>query len=75
MIEYATGLINMFKIVNKKSTPREALRGKHTHTLRSLAEFGENVLRLPQTWESGRMEKLEPKFEKGHMVRCVPAHG
>ena len=63
MIEYAAELINMFKIVNNKSTPREALRGKHT--LRRLPEFGENVLWLPETWESGRMEKLEPKFEKG----------
>ena len=30
-----------------------------------MAEFGENVLWLPETRESGRMEKLQPKFEKG----------
>ena len=47
MIEYAAELINMLKIVHKKSTPREALRGKHT--LRRLAEFGECVLWLPET--------------------------
>jgi hypothetical protein len=63
MIEYAAELINMFKIIHKKSMPREALRGKHTLT--RLAEFGENVLWLPETWDSGRMEKLEPKFEQG----------
>ncbi len=63
MIEYAAELINMFKIIHKRTTPREALRGKHT--LRRLAEFGENVLWLPETWESGRMEKLEPQFEPG----------
>ena len=33
--------------------------------MRRLAEFGENVLCLPETWESGRMGKLEPKFEQG----------
>ena len=33
--------------------------------MRRLAEFGENVLWLPETWESGRMEKLEPKVEQG----------
>ena len=71
MIEYAAELINMCKIVNKKSTPRQALRGKHT--LRRLAEFGENVLWLPETWESGRTEKLEPKLEKGIWLGvCLP---
>ena len=60
----------MFKIIHKKSTPREALRGKHT--LRRLAEFGENVLWLPETWESGRMEKLEPKFEQGIWLGVCP---
>ena len=63
MIEYAAELINMFKIISQKLTPREALRGKHT--LRRLADFGENMLCLPETWNSGRMEKLEPKFEQG----------
>ena len=63
MIEYAVELINMFITINKKLTPREALWGKHT--LRRLAEFGKNVLWLAETWESGRMEKLEPKFEQG----------
>ena len=62
MIEYAAELINMFKIINQKLTPREALRGKHT--LRRWAEFAENVFWLPETWKSGRMEKLEPKFEQ-----------
>jgi hypothetical protein len=70
MIEYAAELINTFKIVNKKSTPREALRGKHT--LRRLAEFGENVLWLPEIWESSRMEKLESKFEKGIWLGVCP---
>ena len=62
MIEYAAGLTNVLKIINKKLTPREALRGKRT--LRRLAEFGEHVLWLPDTWEIGRMEKLEPKVEQ-----------
>ena len=62
MIAYAAELINRFKIINKKLTPREAIRGKHTSM--RMAEFGKNVLWLPETCESGRMEKLEPKFEQ-----------
>ena len=42
MIEYAAGTINSFKITNKKLTPREAIRGKHT--LRNMFGFGEHVL-------------------------------
>ena len=63
MIEYAAELINMFKIINKKLTPREALRGKHTWM--RIAEFSEHVLWLPETWESGRMEKLKPNLQQG----------
>ena len=70
MIEYAAELINMFKIINKKLTPREALRGKHT--LRRIVEFGENVLWVPEILESGRMEKLEPKFEQGVRLGVCP---
>ena len=47
--------------------PREAIRGKHA--MRIMAEFGENVLWLPETWEGGREEKVEPKFEKGLWIR------
>ena len=61
---------NMFKIINRKLSPREALRGKHT--LRRIAEFGENVLRRTETWESIRMEKLEPKFEEGIWLGVCP---
>ena len=70
MIEYAAELINVFKIINKKLTQQEDLRGKHA--LRRLAEFGENVLLPPETWESGRMEKLEPKFEQGVCLGVCP---
>ena len=44
-------------------TPCEAIRGKLA--LRRMIEFGEKVLWFPETWEAGRMEKLEPKFEQG----------
>ena len=37
-----------------------------------MAEFGENVLWLPDTWEGGRMEKLEPKFERGVWLGVCP---
>ena len=30
MVEYATATINQFRMIKKKSTPQEALRGKHT---------------------------------------------
>ena len=70
MVEYASETINRFRIVTKESTPREFLRGKHE--IRRMAEFGECVLRLPETWESGRMEKLEPKFEKGVWLGACP---
>ena len=70
MVENAAGLINILKIINKKLTPREAIRGKHK--LRRLAEFGAHVLWLPETWQSGRMEKLEPKFEQGVRLGVCP---
>ena len=63
MVEYAAEVFNRFRTINKKMTPREAIRRKHT--LRRMAEFGESVLWLPEAWESGRMEKLEPRFEHG----------
>ena len=37
MVEYAAETTNRFRIINKKSTPREAIWGKHT--LRRMAEF------------------------------------
>ena len=63
MVEYASEVINRFRVIKGKMTPREAIRGKHV--MRIMAEFGENVLWLPETWEGGRLEKLEPKLEKG----------
>ena len=62
MVEYPVETINWFKIINKKLTPRDAIGGKHA--LRIMPEFGQNVLWLPETWESGRMEKSEPNFEQ-----------
>ena len=47
-----------------------AIRGKHA--MRRMVEFGENVLWLPETWEVGRMEKLEPKFEKEIWLGVCP---
>ena len=37
-----------------------------------MAEFGEHVLWLSETWEGGRMEKLEPKFEQGVWFGVCP---
>ena len=42
------------------------------HALRRMAEFGEDVVWLPEKWEGGRMEKLEPKFERGVWLRVCP---
>ena len=30
-----------------------------------MVEIGKNVLWLPETWEGGRLKKLEPKFGRG----------
>ena len=46
------------------------MRGKNT--LRRMAEFGESVLRRPDTWEGGRMEKLEPHFGHGIWLGVCP---
>ena len=70
MVEYAAETINRFRIVKRKATPREMLRGKHE--LRKVAEFGDSVLCLPETWESGRIEQLEPKFESGIWLGVCP---
>ena len=70
MVEYSAETINRFKIINQNLTPREVIRGKHT--LRIMAEFGVNVLLAPGTWESGRVEKLEPKFEQGVWLGACP---
>ena len=48
MVEYAAEVINRFRVINGKMTPREAIRGKHV--MRRMAEFGKNVLWLPETW-------------------------
>ena len=37
-----------------------------------MSAYGECVLLLPETCESGRMEKLEPKFEKGVWLGVCP---
>ena len=42
MVEYAAETIHRFRIIKKKSTPREAIGGKHT--LRRMDEIGENAL-------------------------------
>ena len=70
MMEYAAEVINIFRVINSKMTPREAIRGKHV--MRRMAAFGKNMLWLPETWEGGRMEKLEPKFEMGVWLGVCP---
>ena len=70
MVEYASETINRFRIIRKASTSRELLKGKRE--IMRMAEFGESVLWLPETRESGRMEKLEPKFEKGVWLGVCP---
>ena len=47
MVEYAAETINGFKIIHKKLTPWEAIRGKHS--LRITAEFRDNVLWFLET--------------------------
>ena len=69
LVEYAAEVINRFRFINKM-THREAIRGKHAW--RRLVDFGENVLWLPETWESKRMEKLEPKFERWVWLGVCP---
>ena len=71
MIEYAAELINMFEIINKKLTPREALRGKHT--LRRLAEFvitccGSRKLGRAVAWRSS-----SPSSNKAYGQECAHA--
>ena len=50
--------------------PREAISCKHV--MRIMNDFGEDVLWLPETWEDGRSEKLESKFEKGVWLGVCP---
>ena len=70
MVKYASETINRFRIVRKESSPREFLRGKHE--IRRMTECGGSVLWLPETWESGRMENLEPKFENDVWLGICP---
>ena len=70
MVEYAAEVINGFRVIDGKMTPREAIGDKHV--MRIMVEFRGNVLWLPETWEGGRIEKLEPKFEKGVWLGVCP---
>ena len=69
-MEIAAEVINRFRVINGKMTPREAIRGKHV--MRIMPEFGENMLWLPEAWEGGRLGKLEPKSEKGIWLGVCP---
>ena len=63
MAEYAAETMNRFRVIKQQAAPRELTRGKHE--MGRVAEFGESVLWVPETWETGRVEQLEPKFENG----------
>ena len=70
MVQYCAETINRFRIINMKLAPREAIRGNHK--LRRMPEFRENVLLLSENRQSGRMGKLEPKFEQGIWLGVCP---
>ena len=70
MVEHAAEVINRFRAITHKMTPREDIRGKHAS--RVMFGFGENVRWLPGTWEGGGLKKLEPKFERGVWLGVCP---
>ena len=70
MVEYAAEVINRFRVISNKMIPREIIRGQHASS--TMAEFGENELLLPETWEGGRIEKHELKFERGVCLGVCP---
>ena len=69
MVEYAAETINRFRIFNKKSTPREAISGRHTFG--RMAEFREMCCGSRKLGKAVEWESWNPSSSKPYSWECA----